>query len=161
MRTLALFALLAAAALPASAQKYKGPLPPAPDTPYLLHASKLVPTDSGEASEEKRKDGTAYVTKGAEASAKTPLAEPIFLFESKKIFPERLALYKLEVKNGNREVFFYENPKKRKDGAQAFRLSVEKMATNVYRLEATEPLPNGEYALTPEGVNTVFCFTIY
>lgn len=159
MRTLA--TLLLAAAFVAPAQKYNGPVPPAPDTPYLLHASKLVPTDAGEASEEKRKDGTAYVTKGAEAAAKTPLAEPIFLFESKKLLPDRLSLYKFEIKNGNREVFFYENPKKRKDGSQAYRISVEKIATNLYRLEATEPLPNGEYALTPEGANTVFSFTIY
>jgi hypothetical protein len=158
MRTLA-FALLLPALL--AAQKYDGPRPPKPDVPFLLHASKLVPTDVEEAREEKRKDGTAFVTNGAEAKAKTPLAEPIFLFESKSIPPERLSLYRLEVKGATREVFFFENPKKRKDSAKPVRLGVTKLTQGLYRLEPTEPLPNGEYVLTPADSNTVFAFTIY
>lgn len=143
------------------AQKYNGPRPEKPDTPYLLHAARLVPTDVDEAKEEKRKEGTAYVTAGPSAKAKTPLAEPIFLFETKSIPPEKLALYKLDVKNGAREVFFFESPKKRKDSSKAIRLVAQKLETGLYRLEPTEPLENGEYALTPEGANTVFSFTIY
>lgn len=158
MRTLAL-ALTFAAAL--TAQKYDGPRPAKPDIPYLLHASKLISTDVDEAKEDKRKDGTAYITTGAAAKARTPLAEPIFLFETKTIPPERLSLYKLEVKDGNREVFFYDNPKKRKDSSKALRISAVKVAPGLYRLEPTEPLPNGEYALTPTDSNSVFSFTIY
>jgi len=158
MRILALVITLAATL---AAQKYDGPRPPKADVPFLLHASKLVPTDADEAKEEKRKDGTAYVTPGAAAKARTPLAEPIFLFETKAIPPEKLSLYKLDVKAGGREVFFYENPKKRKDSSKALRLSAVKVAPGLYRLEPTEPLANGEYALTPEGSNTVFSFSIY
>ncbi|MBM3785889.1 MAG: hypothetical protein FJW30_16115 [Acidobacteria bacterium] len=145
----------------AAGQKYKGPRPEKPDVPYLLHAQNLIATDAAEAREDKRKEGKAYVTSGASAKAKTPLAEPIFLFESKSIPPEKLTLYKLDVKNGAREVFFFDNPKKRKDSAKAIRLSAQKLDTGLYRLEPTEPLDNGEYALTPEGENTVFTFTIF
>jgi len=83
----------------AAGQKYKGPRPEKPDVPYLLHAQNLIATDAAEAREDKRKEGKAYVTSGASAKAKTPLAEPIFLFESKSIPPEKLTLYKLDVKN--------------------------------------------------------------
>jgi hypothetical protein len=156
-----IFALAVTLAATLAAQKYDGPRPPKPDVPYLLHASKLVPTDAGEAKEEKRKDGTAYITPGATAKARTPLAEPIFLFETKTLAPEKLSLYKLDVKPGGREVFFYENPKKRKDSSKALRLSAVRVTQGLYRLEPTEPLADGEYALTPEGSNTVFTFTIY
>ena len=144
-----------------AAQKYDGPRPPKADVPYLLHASNLVQVDVDEAQEEKRKDGTAYITNGTSAKARTPLAEPIFLFETKKIPPERLSLYKMDVKGSSREVLFYDNTKKRKDSAKALRLSAVKVAQGLYRLEPTEPLPNGEYALTPADSNTVFSFTIY
>lgn len=158
MRILAL-ALALAASL--AAQKYNGPRPDKTDTPYLLHAAKLIPLDQDEAKEEKRKEGTAYITPGAAAKARTPLAEPIILFESKNIAPERLSLYRMEAKGGSREVFFFETPKKRKDSSKVLRLSVTKLATGLYKLEPTEPLPNGEYALSPADSNTVFSFTIY
>jgi len=158
MRTIALAVALAAGL---TAQKYEGPRPDKPDVPYLLHASRLVAVDADEAKEEKRKDGTAYVTTGAAAKARTPLAEPILLFESKSIAPERLSLYRMEAKSGNREVFFYENPKKRKDSTATLRLAITKVAQGLYRIEPTEPLPNGEYAISPADSNTVFCFTIY
>ena len=158
MRILVLAFAMAAAV---TAQKYDGPRPPKPDVPYMLHASNLVSTDVDEAKEDKRKDGTAYITPGASAKAKTPLAEPIFLFETKSIPPERLSLYRLDVKGGSREVFFFDNLKKRKDSAKSLRLSAVKVTQGLYRLEPTEPLANGEYAITPADSNTVFSFTIY
>ncbi|HEU0120318.1 MAG TPA: hypothetical protein VFQ91_07330 [Bryobacteraceae bacterium] len=158
MRTLALAVALAAAVL---AQKYEGPRPEKPDLPYLLHAAHLLPLDQQEAKEEKRKDGTAFLADGAAAKARTPLAEPILIFETKSIAPERLTLYKMEVKGNSREVFFYDNPKKRKDSSKSFRLTMTKVGQGLYRLEPTEPLPNGEYALSPADSNTVFSFTIY
>src|SRR5688500_1533351 len=112
MRILALAFLLAAGL---TAQKYDGPRPPQPDVPYLLHASNPISTDVDEAKEDTRKDGTAFVTPGASAKARTPLAEPIFLFETKTSPPERLSLYEMDVKGGNREVFFFDNLKKRRD----------------------------------------------
>lgn len=158
MRILALAVALTAAV---TAQKYEGPRPEKPDLPYLLHASRLIPLDQQEAKEEKRKDGTAFLTEGAAPKARTPLAEPMFIFESKSIAPERLTLYKMEVKGNAREVFFYDNPKKRKDSSKSYRLSMTKVGQGLYRIEPTEPLPNGEYALSPADSNTVFSFTIY
>ena len=158
MRILVLASAMAAAL---TAQKYDGPRPPKPDVPYMLHASNLVSTDVDEAKEDKRKDGTAYITPGASAKAKTPLAEPIFLFETKSIPPERLSLYRLDVKGGSREVFFFDNLKKRKDSAKSLRLSAVKVTQGLYRLEPTEPLANGEYAITPADSTTVLSFTIY
>ena len=88
----------------AIAQKYSGPRPAKPDIPYLIHADTLVATEVTEAKEEKRKQDVAYVTPGASSSAKTPLAGPIFIFQSEQIQPDKLQLYRFDVKNGNREV---------------------------------------------------------
>lgn len=142
------------------AQKYDGPRPAKADLPYLRHGSKLVPVEIGEAKEEKRKDGTAYVSAGATSAARTPMAEPTFLFEARMIEAEKLTLYKLDVKNGSREVFFFDNPKKRKDSTRPLRISVTRVAPGISRLEVTETLVAGEYVLTPEGSNQVFLFQV-
>ncbi len=88
MRAPAVFVLLASAVL--AADKYTGPRPPQPDIPYLLHASKLIPTEVVEAREEQKKNESTYIIPGASSPARTPLAEPIFLIEADKINPERL-----------------------------------------------------------------------
>src|SRR5713101_6827727 len=88
------------------AQKYSGPRPAKPDVPYLLHADTLVETEVADAKEEKRKDDLAYIVAGPSSPVKTPLAGPIFLFEADKLAAEKLQLYRFEVKNGHREVFF-------------------------------------------------------
>lgn len=153
---------VAAAAAPLFGQsKYNGPRPPKPDVPFLVHASNLVEPEMAEAKEEKRKDDTAYVVSGASSQARTPLSEPIFLIDSKKIIPEKLQLYKLESKNGKREVIFPPPNKRRKDGVRPLHLSFRKLDQGLYRVEANEYLANGEYALTPEGSNTVFLFQVY
>ena len=152
--------LLLMAAVPGqSQQKYRGPTPPQPDTPYLLHASNLIPTESSDAKEETRKDDTWYRLPGAESPVKTPLASPIFLFDSQKIAPEQLKVYRLEVKNGQREIAF--SNKKRDKNPQGFRLSIERLTGNLYRLEVVESLQNGEYCVTPDGSNHVFCFQVF
>lgn len=154
--------LLAAGAIPVFAQnKYTGPRPPKPDVPYLMHATNLVETESAEAKEEKRKDDQAYVVSGASSPARTPLSEPIFLIKSEKLAPEKLQLYKLEVKNGKREVIFPPPNKRKKDGVRPLHLSFKKVADGLFRIEANEYLANGQYALTPEGSNTVFLFEVY
>ncbi len=141
------------------AQKYAGPRPAKADVPYLLHASNLVEPDVGDATEEKRKDGTAFVVAGVAAKARTPMAEPIFVIEIGKIVPERLQLYRMEVKNGHREVFI---PfKARRDGIRPLRLTVTKLTGNLFRVEAGETLDPGEYSLSPENSNQVFCFQVY
>jgi hypothetical protein len=148
--------LLLAAALAASAQKYDGPLPDKADVPYLKHASSLVATEPGEAKETKAKQDTTYTIEGASSSAKTPLASPIFIFKSDKITPEKFGLYKFDVKNGKREITF--GPKKQ---PRSVHVEVTRLDKNLYKLEAVESLDPGEYSLSPEGSNQVFCFQVY
>lgn len=143
-------------------KKYTGPKPPKPDMPYLLHASNLVPLEKGSAAEESRKDETANVVKGAASTARTPLAEPIFLLASEKLVPEKLELYRVTVsKSGNREVTVPKNSKKMKDAAKPIRLSVAKLESGLFRLEATEALEIGSYCLSPSGSQDVYCFDVY
>jgi hypothetical protein len=159
------FALLAAlvvltVGLGTAQEPYSGPRPPKPDVPYLMHADNLVETEAGEAREETHgKNETTYVVSGATSSARTPLAEPIFLFESAKIPPESLQLYRLEVKNGNREIEISQ----KKKSSRPLRLMVTRLDNRLYRIEVNEGLglEDGEYALSPTGSNTVFCFEEY
>lgn len=142
-----------------SAQKYDGPVPPKPDLPYLLHARNLTETETAQAREESRKNETAYVVTGASSPARTPLAEPIFIIDARQISPEHLELYQMEVKNGNREVSV--STKAKKGTSPVFHLRVTQLGEHLYRVEASESLENGEYALTPSGDNRVFCFEVY
>jgi hypothetical protein len=146
--------LLAGAAF---AQQYDGPRPAKPDLPYLKHASNLVPTEVAEAKEDKQKNGILYIIDGASSSSKTPLALPIFIMKVDKVSAEKLQLYKLDVKSGRREIFFGS-----KKGQEAIRMEVTKLsADGVYKVEVDDDLEPGEYALTPEGSNRVFCFQVY
>jgi hypothetical protein len=149
-----LFTLLALAQT-----KYTGPQPPKPDFPYLLHASQLVATEAGVAKEESKKDDTTFYLPGASSSARTPLAEPIFILQSEKLQPEKLSLYKLEVKNGRREITLPKNPNKRRP--RPAHLSITRLAPGLFRIEVSETLENGEYSLTPDDSNDVFSFQVY
>ena len=149
------FGLLAA--LAAGADDYTGPRPPKPDVLYLVQASNLIPTEVTEAQQEGKKDET-FTVAGAESSARTPLAEPIFLLRSEKIRPDALELYRFEVKGGRRQLTL---SRKRKDNSGPFHLSVTKLDKDLYRVEADEALEDGEYSLSPNGSNAVFCFQIY
>lgn len=161
MRFVSLFLALALL-LPLHAwQKYSGPRPPKPDIPYLLHASTLVETEVKEAKDEQRKDENAAVIDGAASPVRTPLPEPIFLFLSEKISPDKLEMYKLEVKSGKREVAFPAAGKRKKDGPRPIHISTSKVDGSLYRIEASEVLEQGEYCLSPSGVNQVFCFQVY
>jgi hypothetical protein len=150
--------LFLAAAFAAAAQKYTGPLPPKPDVLYLKHAENLVPTEVLEAKEEKgKKDDLTYVVEGAASSARTPLASPILLLQAEKVEASKLTLYKLESRNGRREITF--SPKKQ---PKAIRVELTHLNTaKLYRLEVEESLEPGEYALTADGSNQVFCFQVY
>jgi hypothetical protein len=152
-RIVPLFVLAACAALAQPA--YDGPRPPKPDIPYLKHASNLVATEPGEAKEQKQKNDTLYVVEGTASKVETPLASPIFLFQSDKIQPEKFGLYKFDVKGGHREILF--GPKKQ---PKAIRLDLTRLDKGLYKLEADESLEPGEYSLSPEGSNQVFCFRV-
>ena len=164
MRTLGiLLAVLCLAATLSAQKKYSGPRPAKPDVPYLQHANNLVETEAGEAKEEDRKDWKAFVMPSPSSPARTPLAEPIFLLASEKLSPEKLRVYKLEVKNGRREILFPNNPKKLKDAPKPYRLSVTRLEAGLFRLEVNHGagLDIGEYCLSPEESNQVFCFSVY
>jgi hypothetical protein len=149
--------ILLLATLAVAADDYTGPRPPKPDVLYLVHASNLVPTEVAEAQQESKKDDTFSVA-GAASSAKTPLAEPIFLLRSEKIKPDTLELYRFEIKNGRRQLTL---SRKRRDNSGPFHLAITKLDKDLYRVEADEALENGEYSLSPNGSNAVFCFQIY
>jgi len=142
-----------------SAEKYSGPLPPKTDVPYLLHANNLVETETGQAREESRKNETVYIISGAASPARTPLSEPIFIIDARQTTPDRLELYRLEVKGGNREVSL--SNKGRRGGNRPLHLMVTKLNDRLFKVEADEPLENGEYAISPSGDNRVFCFEVY
>jgi hypothetical protein len=149
--------LLFAVCIAVSAQsKYTGPRPPKPDLPYLKHASNLVPTESGMAREEKKKDDITYIVEGATSTARTPLASPILLVEVDKLAIDRLGLYKMESKNGRREVLA--TPKK---PPKMFRIEIDKLSDKLYKIEVGDSLEAGEYSLSAEGSNQVFCFQVY
>ena len=148
--------LACAVVLTATAQKYTGPRPPKADLPYLKHADNLVPTEAVEAKEEKKKDDTLYVVEGANSSVKTPLASPIFLLQAAKLVPERLQLFRLDAKSDHREILF--TPK---HPPKPIRVEVTRLAPDLYRIEVNESLEPGEYSLSPEGTNQVFCFQVF
>ncbi len=141
------------------AQKYTGPRPSKPDTVYLVHADNLIPTEVAEASQESKKNETQFTVTGANSSARTPLAEPIFIIESDKIQPQSLELYRFDVKNGRREVTV--SNRRTRGGPKPLRLTVTKLEGRLYRIEADEELENGQYGLSPNGSNSVFCFEVY
>ena len=138
-----------------AADKYSGPRPPKPDLAYLVHADNLIPTEALEAKEE----SGVYTVPGAASSARTPVAEPIFLIESDKLLPERLELYRWEVKGGRRELSASKG--KKKGALRPLHLSVTKVDGKLYRVEASEPLTDGQYSLSPNDSNKVFCFEVY
>jgi hypothetical protein len=153
LRRAQLFLLLVLTVTPAWTDDYTGPRPPKPDMLYLMHADNLVPTEVVEA----KQDNKTYTVQGANSPARTPLAEPILIIQSDKITPESLELYKFDVKNGRREL----TVSGKRGGPKALYLSVTKLEKGLYRVEAAEPLENGEYAISPSNSNRAFCFEIY
>lgn len=135
------------------------PTPPEDDLPFLIHATNLVPTVRAEAHQEETKKELFYWVAGERSGATTPLAFPEFLFKSVEIEPEALALYRFEIVDGRREVLF---SKKNKVLARPYNLtlSIEDRDQRVARIRVSQTLRAGEYCLTPDGSNSVFCFTV-
>jgi hypothetical protein len=150
--------ILTIAGLACAQPKYTGPKPPRQDLPYLVHGDSLLALESTTAAQQDRKDDTLYVIAGETSTVKTPLSSPVFVLDSAKIDPSRLALYRLESKGGHREIAFR---KKGKSNLQPIGLSVSVISGTLYRVEVIPTLDNGEYSLTPDGSNQVFCFTVF
>ena len=140
------------------AQKYTGPQPEKPDLPYLLHADSLVPTEAGVAKEENRKGEVVAIVDGATSSAATPLSTPIFVIRAEQFAPEKLEIYKMEARNGRREVIL---SRKKKQVAKPIRANVTRLGDNLFKIEVDQSLANGEYTISPSGVDQVFCFRVY
>jgi hypothetical protein len=160
LKLVALVALIPAAAPLIAAEKYTGPRPPQADLLYLVHAENLIPLEAAEAKQESgKKDDTIYFVNGPASSARTPVPEPIFLLRSEKVVPDKLELYRMDTKNGRREITMSKN--KRRGGPRPLHLNVTRLEGNLYRVEAGETLENGQYSISPTDSNQVFCFEEY
>ena len=150
------------AAICAAADPPTVPDPPKADMVYLLLADNLVPTEALEAQSDfknkgkKNEESTHYVP-GEHSSAKTPLTSPIFVFKRGNLSPEAMQVFGFEIKNGRREVTF-----SKKKSNKPFTLTIIPTANeSVVRMEVDQNLPPGEYAVTPNGSEQVFCFAVY
>ena len=151
--------MLALSATALLAQDYTGPTPPKADVPYLLHASTLVETQASEAKQESKKGATVFSVEGAASTAKTPLAEPIFIIRVEKLNPDKIELYRFDVTKNRRELEIKDRPGK--NDTHPLHVTVTKLGRDLYKIEASEVLPNGEYSLSPSGSNQVFSFQVY
>lgn len=134
------------------------PNPPKPDRPYLIHGSSLVEVETLDAHEEEIKNELRFWVPGATSKTRTPLAGPEFLFEWVEIDPADLRLYGFEEVKGRREILYR---KKKKIVARPYFLDIERIDGKVVRIRVNGSLPAGEYGLTPQGRNDVFCFTVF
>ena len=152
--------LLAITMLPAAGEDNASglPTPEKADVPYLIHATNLVEVEQSTANEETQKNDQLYWVAGANSPVQTPLAGPQFLFKSGKINPQDFQLYGFESKNGRREVLIR---KKKKMVATPHFVSVFDAGPGLYRIRVDDTLANGEYCLTPNGSNAVFCFAVF
>ncbi|MEO8096972.1 MAG: hypothetical protein ABI811_04680 [Acidobacteriota bacterium] len=160
MRTilLTLCAMTMLVSVSAQDQPYTGPIPAKADVPYLLHASTLIETQGSEAHEDAKKNETTYWVEGTSSTARTPLAEPIFIIRIEKLNPDKLELYKFNVTKTRRELTIKDRPGK---NDRPLYVSVTKLGKDLYKIEASEVLANGEYSLSPSGSNRVFAFQVY
>jgi hypothetical protein len=141
-------------------ERYSGPKPANKDLPYLLHGQKLIATEVEKASQSNSKEGQVFFVAGTTSPARTPLAEPIFLFSPDHFRAEQLQVFRFDVRNGRREVVI-SGKHRREDEDRVLRLTLRHLDEDLFRIEVSEMLDPGEYALSPEGDNTAFCFTVY
>jgi hypothetical protein len=90
--------------------------------------------------------------------ARTPLASPTLVIEAAGINAEKLQLFRLDVKNGHREIRFRY---KAKSGAIPLRAEISRLPERLYQIDVIDSLAAGEYALSPDGTNDVFCFEVF
>ena len=114
-------------------KKYDGPRPPKADVPYLLEAGRLTEIESTDAQQKDEKDAVQYTIPGATSPTRTPSPEPIFLFKSDRINPERLSLYRMDSKSGNRTITI-STGKRGKNAQKPVFLMVNRLETGLYRV---------------------------
>ena len=151
--------MLALSVPSAGQEKYTGPRPPKADIVYIRHVDKLVETEVAEAKQSEEKNKTVYRVPGATSPARTPMSEPIFLFRTERLNPDKLSLYRMTVDGGQRVLSFPSKPGK--DSPKAVYMMLTPLDRGLFKLEVNEFIDDGEYCLSPEGSNAVFCFTTY
>lgn len=152
-----LFALLPVAVW--AEMPYLGPAPSKTDHVYLVLGDRLVESEELEASQSEQKNRTVYTVSGASSFARTPLAEPAFLLKPGTMRPETLSLYQMKVEKGARSITF--NAKPKKDDPRSIPLLFHPRKDGTTLIETNQFLEDGEYCLSPQGANTVFCFQVY
>jgi hypothetical protein len=148
--------LLALSVAAAQTPQYTGPVPPKADIPYIRHADHLVETEAMQFKEAPSKDDVVYTAPGESSPSKTPLALPVFLLKAGAFDPQRLQMYRLESKQGNRQITL--SGKKRADIIHV--LVTRLTPDGLFRLEVADGLESGEYVLSLEGSNQGFCFQV-
>jgi hypothetical protein len=139
-------------------QDYSGLRPPRKDTVYLVHADELIATEADVATKQASEDDVTYIVAGERSKARTPLASPTLVIDAENLSAEKLRLFRLDVRNGHREVSFHYDGK---GGAIPLRVAIANVAKRLYRIDVLDSLIAGEYALSPDGANDVFCFEVF
>jgi len=155
-RKLAIAALVAARLL--AQDLYKGPYPPKPNLPYIVHADNLIETESKTAHEQTTKNATIYTVDGDKSTARTPLANPTLVIDATTLDAEKLALFRFDIKNGHREVTLRQDGK---GGSVPLHIETTKVSGHLYQIRVVDSLANGEYGLSPDGSNDAFCFEVF
>ena len=158
MRLLVPLLLIALSASAAETNKLGLPNPPKADVPYIIHATSLLETEVAEAVVQEDKKEMRYFVTGVESGTKTPLAAPEFLFRSESIDARLLQLHAFEKVNGRREILV---KKKKKTVARPIVMDLFPVEDGLTRMRVDGSLPAGEYCLTPEGSDAVFCFSVF
>jgi hypothetical protein len=139
--------------------KYTGPKPPKKNVPYIVHAGNPVETEVSTAFQIINNDLITYVISGEKSTARTPLASPIFVIEPAALMDvEKFRLFRLEAKDGHRTVTFHNKGLR---GAMPLRIQITSIPGGLYQIEVADTLSPGQYALTPDGTNEVFCFEVF
>lgn len=142
-----------------SAQEaYNGPVPAHRNVPYLVHADSLVETEAGSARERLLKDGMIYFVPGDRSPSRTPLACPTLVIDADGAEVEKLRLFRLRVRGDHREIAF---SRRDKSGGAVLRTHVTRISGGIYRVSVLDSLEPGEYALSPDGSDAVFCFAVF
>ena len=87
--------------------------------------------------------------------AKTPLALPIFMIKAAKLNPEHLQMYRLEIKDGHRDMTAAGRQKQ-----DVIHVRVVALGSGLYRMEVADDLESGQYVLSLDGGDEGFCFEI-
>jgi hypothetical protein len=155
-RLLTLVILLAGLLI--AGMEYAGPRPPRKDTVYLVHADRLIATDVGIARQQIAANEITYTVPGERSTARMPLASPTLLVEAESLSADKLRLFRLDIRDGHRELDFHY---KSRGGAFPLRTDIADVAGGLYRIDVVDSLSPGEYALSPDGANEVFCFEVF